>query len=399
VAFTNLGGNPTTLRGAAGPDVLFEVTQNSNLYIQGLEGADNITLAPNSNAVSATTIYGGAGNDVIAVNGVAVSFVNGSLMQGGAGNDTLSVTQTISSSTVRGGADNDTLNIVNATQAFINGNLGNDTINIAAGGVIGSNTTIFGGAGADTVNVAAGVTLSASSIFLDAGNDTITDAGTTGFTSFVNSTVFGGDGNDQILLDGSAQDYVADGGNGNDIITLGAGDNTVTGGAGDDIITVGNGDDNVTAGEGADTVTLGAGRDIVVQGVGDGVAPTAATLVSNAGGTMTTIGSRMTFGNGIDQYAGFTAGADRYDLSVTSTAAIVITTNYTLSAILTAGNLFAILGTLTGGTFTFASFNGADAASGLVFVGSNLTLEQSVGGRIDNIFFSNLGALTAAELL
>ena len=129
MAFTNNGGSPTKLTGTSLADVLFELDQASDMYVEGLGGNDVITFSPNGNQVKSTTVYGNDGADTISftATGGSVSLVNG-FVQAAAGNDTVTVQNAVSASTMRGGAGDDTLTLNNTSGSIVNGNKGGDTV-------------------------------------------------------------------------------------------------------------------------------------------------------------------------------------------------------------------------------------------------------------------------------
>lgn len=77
-------------------------------------------------------------------------------------------------------------------------------------------------------------------------------------------------GNDTINVGPDVKvNVVAEGGDGDDVITTGAGDDRVDGGAGDDTITTNAGRDDVFGNTGNDRIDVGAGDDVVYGGDGD----------------------------------------------------------------------------------------------------------------------------------
>lgn len=82
-----------------------------------------------------------------------------------------------------------------------------------------------------------------------------------------NSTIFGGGGNDLILL--SNGDNEVHLGNGNSTVLGGMGDNTIEGGAGDDSIIAGGGNDYIAAGSGTDFIVGRAGNNTIIGGSGN----------------------------------------------------------------------------------------------------------------------------------
>ncbi len=109
----------------------------------------------------------------------------------------------------------------------------------------------------------------------EVGNDDIIRAGGG------DDTVEAGDGDDEVLA-GDGNDIVNGGvGNdsllgemGNDTLSGDEGEDTVEGGAGDDVIDGGDGNDSLDGGEGDDTIEGGAGSDTVIGGDGNDVIET-----------------------------------------------------------------------------------------------------------------------------
>jgi len=212
-----------------------------------------------------------------------------------------------------------------------------------------------------TLNVNGGATMPADFLKINASAETgkVTDltvissaAGTTAITVDLESTDIlniGGtaliqssntaDGDDVLVLEdgtvtlttdgiatvdteGATGDWVITTSNGADDIDTGAGADTATTGAGNDnintaagkdTISAGSGTDTIDAGGGADSVTTGTGSDTSTQTYGDSVAATAVTDATTEAAMAATVtlaaGDTITFGNGVDVYTDFTAGA------------------------------------------------------------------------------------------
>jgi uncharacterized protein len=102
------------------------------------------------------------------------------------------------------------------------------------------------------------------------GGDDVIDGG------FGNDTIDAGDGDDTIfgsagsdVINAGAGNDTIDGGVANDIIDGGTGGDSILGGVGNDRITGGEGNDNIDAGDGNDIAGGGAGDDIVAGGNGN----------------------------------------------------------------------------------------------------------------------------------
>jgi Ca2+-binding RTX toxin-like protein len=146
----------------------------------------------------------------------------------------------------------------------VDGKGGNDTINFSSLNTSIAPTTIYGGDGNDSINTySSGNNSSTFTVDGGAGDDTITDVGEMG----IRRTLLGGDGNDVITFSclGYSGNYAINGGAGNDWIKAdgyltSTGTyrwvNTLTGGAGDD---------RIESGRSADTYLFnrGDGQDVI----------------------------------------------------------------------------------------------------------------------------------------
>ena len=258
------------------------VRRISQSQIFGNQDNDSIAFGSEIASISASTIGGGAGNDVIGtysyVNQVwtgaqisaAAGFINNSLIEGGGGNDVIKIdtTGSITTATIQGAAGNDAIFIdaiaFEAAQMLgggdsdfltgaintlsgstIAGGGGNDYLVISAG--TGGKTLIAGDVfnssdsvydGNDTIIFGASITASSVSVQGGGGNDSIVFsalgassylAGNLGndtifiLTAFSASTVYGGAGNDSILISGNVLGSFIYGGGDKDTINF-AGD-------------------------------------------------------------------------------------------------------------------------------------------------------------------------------
>jgi len=114
-----------------------------------------------------------------------------------------------------------------------------------------------------------------------------------------NDTISGLGGDDN-LNGGTGSDTIS-GGDGNDNITGGPGDDTIDGGAGDDSIQANSGNDVVTGGDGNDSISGDDGSDVLAGGAGDDTLTgnNDADQISGGDGDDTLVG-----GNGDDELAG-----------------------------------------------------------------------------------------------
>ncbi|MFO0849595.1 MAG: PKD domain-containing protein [Gemmataceae bacterium] len=287
--------------------------------VKGTAFGDRITAA------SGTTVFGGAGDDLLtaAAGATAVSLF------GGDGADAFEV-RAASAVTVFGGDGDDAILVgLGASRVTVFGGVGVDDIAVAAGA---ADVTVFGGDGADLVRLtgAAGVT-----VYGGAGADDLRVTGGSGIAVFGGDaegaitpdlglvTVFGGSGDDRIELAG-ASDVTVFGGDGvDDIRVLSGSAVTVFGGEGDDRVTLASpaGLATVFGGAGADEIEVSAGSAVTVFG-GDG-----ADLLRVLGGSGVTVFGgdgadllRVSGGTNVTVFGG--AGVD--DLTVTGGSNVTV---------------------------------------------------------------------------
>ena len=362
MAFTNTGGNPSSVQGTTAVDVLGMAPYTNNFVVKGDKENDIIRVdSPTTSDITNVTVYGQDGADKITAESTKVI---AGLVQGGKGADTITLTGDVSQSTVYGGADGDTINVNIAFDSTLQGSKGNDVIRQLVGGnelgVKLTNSAAFGGEGNDTVNFneIIGATVQgskgndtlnmksgdsvASKINGGSENDTITIEAAVG-ELFKGTTLNGNKGSDKITI---ATTVIVDeitifGGSGNDNITVTDTQATVSGDKGEDIILGGTGDKvSLSGGEGddkiqsqsaagkttsvnggvaIDQVTLGAaGSTIVMQGRTDS---NAATKVSGASATGDKVVEDQTFffGNEVDVITNFDIGTDNVALQLVTT--------------------------------------------------------------------------------
>ncbi|MBP2160298.1 MULTISPECIES: cadherin-like domain-containing protein [Asticcacaulis] len=257
---------------AWGTLVTFKTFMAGNLTAENLDGYSAFSSAPTSgnDTLQGTggddslsgwgggdVIYGIAGNDTLAGdegNDTLYGGVGTDSLSGGAGDDTLYDFE--GPSTLRGGDDNDWLRGVGS----LDGGMGNDTVEVLNIDYYNP-TTLAGGGGDDIVRGAWPWTSQPVLANGGDGNDTMSIGG-------YGHTLRGGDGED--VLEGNQIRMYGD--DGNDVITAGD-EATVEGGAGSDTITAfgswswvrvkgDDGDDVITA-RGYVSVDGGAGNDHV----------------------------------------------------------------------------------------------------------------------------------------
>ncbi len=202
--------------GGLGNDVLQGDAQTN--WLAGGQGSD--------------TFYGGAGDDVLLVDGDDLS----TNVHGGDGTDIVQVI----------GEKGVSLNLADASIEIAQGGRGDDAF------IGGGNSTVYmrGGDGDDV-------------LVGGSANDAL--SGENG-----DDTLFGGAGND-VLRGHRGADRI-DGGSGNDLIDGGQDDDNLSGGVGDDILLGGAGDDRIDGGEGTDVLELsGDFADYRITRAADGV--------------------------------------------------------------------------------------------------------------------------------
>ena len=228
-------GGDDTIQGTEGPDLIYGFEGDDKIF--GLEGDDRI--------------FGGIGNDEID-GGVGINFIYGE-----GGNDTLTAGDC---EDMCGGTDG------TCCRGLVDGGEGNDTLTGNPGPDL-----INGGAGGDTIDGALGVNIltgGAGDDFLTTDWDTSSDDPNDPAIRCCQGQLLGGEGNDEILVDGP---HLANGGPGNDIMREPEGEDVtfccrgrMVGGKGSDEIT-----GELAPTGGADTLIGGAGPDTLTAIVTD----------------------------------------------------------------------------------------------------------------------------------
>jgi len=261
------GGAPDSFVGTSGVDALSLVNSSGNFFLGAQGDNDVVTFVttPNTNAgvISSATARGGAGNDLfLSANSAAV--FNGVFFNGNAGSDTFTMTAGLLSATsIQGGQGDDIVTIGGgAVSSLINGNKNADTITLQGNAI--SASSIFGGQGADTIAV--NIATTTSVISGDDDNDTIT----IGVVNVGSSSINGGQGNDTITATNAITSGV--------LIDGGAGNDGLIGSAQADTLLGGDGTDTITGNAGADSMTGGAGTDAFRTGLAGGVAASGAVV-------------------------------------------------------------------------------------------------------------------------
>ncbi|WP_148169570.1 S8 family serine peptidase [Pseudomonas chlororaphis] len=255
-------------QGGARPTLLLNgktLTQGADIVVQERVGAsafntlggDDIVFARKANGL---TIDTGDGADTLFV------LAGGNRIDSGAGDDRIQMLASGSTSvdTLIGGAGNDVITL-DGTAAIVYGDdlagtqAGNDTLIGGAGG-----DTLYGGGGADTLQGNGGKDVldgGAGDDLLDGGADDDRLSGGAGV-----DTLLGGSGNDEMY--GDAGDDVLAGGAGADKLYGGAGNDTLTGGAGNNLLYGDDGDDLLYGGDFNDELYGGSGNDTLIGGDG-----------------------------------------------------------------------------------------------------------------------------------
>ncbi|MFO0804034.1 MAG: LamG-like jellyroll fold domain-containing protein [Gemmataceae bacterium] len=250
------GGNDITILPPTG-------TPSVNTLVFGGAGTDTILLGAN---VISPTLYGAGGDDIITVNSTG-----GGAIVGGAGRDVI---------TVAGGGTNQ---LIIGGDALLNGAApptlygadgGNEIyVNTVPGSGLTTTPSIFGGAGNDTIMLGAGVIL--PTLYGAGGDDLIT-------TSATGGVVLGGSGQDTITVPGGSNQMII-GGDAVLGIIGGVLAPTLYGAAGNDtLILTGGSQNTLLAGDGNDTLVGtggtggqlfgGLGVDLLIAG-GSSIAP------------------------------------------------------------------------------------------------------------------------------
>ena len=420
-------GNPETIDGGAGVDLLFGGGGNDQLsgagandILDGGFGDDSLSGGEGDDTLvggaGADTLEGGAGNDSLLAGdsvfdlgglgcgGTGADRIEGEgghdslnggadddLIGGGAGEDSIlgeggndSLYGGVGNDTIRGGAGDDLIQgaagrnalfgddgadqiFTSAGGDFVGGGAGNDTIRGAEGA-----DTIYGGAGNDNLAGGAG----SDQIFGSAGANVI-------WAGLGNDTVQGGSGSDTIH--GGAGRNVLLGNDGGDVILAGTGGDFIGGGAGDDTLRGGAGNDTIYAGAGTDNIGGGAGNDVIFGSVG------ASTLWGGTGD------DTLHAGTGRDVMVGG-PGADRFVFA--SAAAIGIGAGRDIITDFTPG-VDQIDLTALGTSLRASGLAGGGTASFFYFAAAGLVIGDQTGDGIADwvIQLSGAPALTAGDFL
>ena len=300
-------------------------------------GADNITTAGGNDVFvtgnGANTVDAGAGNDGI-TGGTGVDNIDG-----GAGNDTIAGGG--GADILNGGAGTDSITGGSAADT-VDGGDGTDTFTMTLAEQAGSGTT-----DGTVINLGA-TAVTQSAVFAATGKY----LSTVGATVATNTTAYlfsNESSTNAVVVDTLTSIESAVGTTGVDYVVGSAAANTID-----------------TAG-GVDYIITGAGIDTINQDGGDSVARSASTF---AGGTVAA-NDTLTFGNGVDIVADFTAGNGGDILDVVNTAAAPTTAIGEDQTNLTEDTIFFLSGDFVASTGVFTIK--ADGAGGDTLIFENET--------------------------
>jgi Ca2+-binding RTX toxin-like protein len=348
------GSGNDGLVGGTGKDSLAGGDGNDSVEDGDVIGDDDNPLVPANPAAPGDTLIGGAGNDTLRSAGL------GDVLDGGAGSDIAAIdlgnapsalifeapAQGVTATLVGGGS------IANVERYGIRATEFADSVIASAG-----NDTVLTNGGDDTLRGGAGY----DHLFGGSGNDSLTDASdggnwygeagddtiaaTLNGSFLTRSDVYGGEGNDSLILDGDGfgsgsgafvygddgDDTIVAGGTANHRVSGGAGDDSLAGGSGTHSLRGDAGDDTLDGGVGYSSLDGGDGNDVrVVDSLDDlfadasgadtiqsslswtltaGFEALRLTGVASLSGTGTAAGDRITGNDGANSLAGL-GGAD-----------------------------------------------------------------------------------------
>jgi Ca2+-binding RTX toxin-like protein len=167
---------------------------------------------------------------------------------------------------------------------------------------LGATTMLFGSGIAALSQIPGQLSFAdGSQLFIGDGNDNVFSSGA------VVAAAFGGDGSDNLVLNGPSG--LLQGNAGADHLTGGQGDDTIYGGQGDDIIATGAGTNFAQGNKGNDTIVGGGVGDVLLGGQGNDNISGSGILDGNLGAD-TISGSGQLLGEGGDDSLSSTGGHD-----------------------------------------------------------------------------------------
>lgn len=330
------GGGNDSLQGGDGRDTL--IGNGGTDTLNGGESDDTIIWRGQKDFK--VNVESSAGQDFLVIQGDSTGNILtvqtvGNDLQATEGNAKITIDAAIQNITVNLGGGDDSLTMLDMSGAQlnaiqINGESGNDTINLAAANRVGTlliradggdgndmltgsdfSESLIGGAGDDMVVAGAGDDLlegGDGNDVLNGGLGNDSSAGGAG-----NDELIGGDGNDSLI--GDSGDDIVNGDAGNDVLQGNFGNDFLNGSTGNDSISGGLGADAVVGGAGKDTLDGGHNDDIIVGNSGNDLifASNGNDLVNGGNGNDTLNGGdgddTLQGGNGNDLLGGFD-GAD-----------------------------------------------------------------------------------------
>jgi YD repeat-containing protein len=289
----------------------------------------------------------------------------------------------IGNNTIYGGAGNHVIALSN----------GDNYVDLGSG-----NSSVAGGMGADTIFGGSGnVSISGGGgddyIDAESGNDTI-------FGGLGNNTIFGGSGKSLIYAGANRNHDWASTNGGNNYVEAGTGDTTIYGSGGNDTLVGGDGNDTIFAGDGNMTIEGGdgvmhieggAGSDVIYAG--DGGTATKATEILAGKGNTTVYG-----GNGVDHIQG---GSGNNELHAgdggTSAAATYVQAGDGNTTIYGGAGVDVLVGG-KGANVIYAGDGGSSTSPTKIFAGSGNTtvyggagIDSIVGGAGTDILYAGNG--------
>ena len=318
--------------------------------IYGNQGNDSIYLGAEISDVSASTVGGGAGNDVIGnytfvdasagsltASAMSAGTFSNSFVEAGGGDDTIKFVfsgTTLATSTFQGSQGNDNITLTTTVSTGdsvqVLGGGGDDTISGTLGDALQSGITVAGGGGADTIFLNTQDDINQSLISLDTFNSLSTYDGADFFSgvfvsAFSGVTLQAGGGNDTVILTG----LYSEGGNqfsfqegddrfsasklSADTVYAGAGNDSIaiTDGIKSGFIALGGGNDSIQLSGNAESTTFqgttiygGAGADLIQSGDWSIASGTVQFEFEYATATDSVLGGSDTIAIGSDTFSG-----------------------------------------------------------------------------------------------
>jgi len=394
--------SPATYK-ADGASFLILDSQARDIAIDGSDKGDTVEVSADkleTRSLSNYNVRGFAGDDTITFSGGTRSVAN-SVINGNEGNDSMTLGNALTEASLTfsgdsyflGGKGSDTLSAYDINGGEVNGNIGDDVINIDNLAKSGIGQYVGGGQGNDVINIVGDFT--DSIIDGNKGKDTINIIGVGGFFGSQTGTSVNGGEDDDIIrqLGGvNTKGLMLNGDKGNDtLIALGNLASTITGGEGKDTIVsfaaVGEAG-TIDGGVGADSVVItGLGAETITFNQGDSVAASK-TALTTVPFTVLSAGT-ITYGNGVDSISGLISGTDKIDIDFKPSAIIVGNLSQN-TATINVDEIVEFQGTFNATTGAFEIGTGAGDFDFLYAVGgANLTLGQIFTNNTSSFVMDN----------